>query len=543
MMSLTDRLKAARRAGVSLIGAASPDPAETIRLIRSAFENGAKTPIPMIQWDAITGLSSLNDAGHSVLAKMLDSDDEEEWAGMSTNPGAALTLLRKVPGEIREGGAVDGKLLQRGTIVFWHNAQRLIEDATGRNNGQVIQGVWNLRDLYKQDRRTLVLLGPSLKLPPELTQDVILFDEPLPSDEALRSIVTKQAEAADVKLDETTILGAIDALRGLSAFTAEQVTAMSLDTTKGVLDIEELWRSKISVICQTEGLSVDSGSETFDDICGLENFREFATGLVGGKRAPTVVVRVDEMEKFFGGLGSNGGPSDNTGTSQDMLGVMLREMEDSGHTGLIALGHAGCGKTLITKAIANMASKILGRRVLSISLDLGATKGGIVGESERKIRAAMKVIKSLAAGGRVLFVGTCNDIKILPPALKRRFKLGTWMFDLPEAAELASMVKLYMKKFDLKDKKLPDMTDWTGADVRNVCDVADQLGCSMEKATQYVTFVAKSDPDAISRLRKLADGKYISASQPGVYRNPTATETAKASAPATGRRVARGEEE
>lgn len=513
---IIDQLKAARRVSTPLIAVSTPDPAETVRKIREAFENGAKTPIPVVRWDAMNGLTALNKAGQEAVAKALKSDDPAEWPGLTSNPGAALAAMAELPGEQRKA---DGIIVQRGSIIFMMNAQRFFEDRSGVQNGQVLQGIWNLRDAFKSDRRTLVILGPAFTFPPEIAQDVILFDEPYPTDAELRAIVEQQASAAGLPaLGEKVLEQAVDAVRGLAAFTTEQIVAMSL--TKDGLDVDQLWRRKILVVEQTPGLSVDRGTESFDDVRGLANFREFGAGLIGSPKAPGLFVRIDEIEKSFGGLGSAGGPGDNTGTTQDRLGVMLRTMEDEGWTGFIALGHAGTGKSLVTKALANTATKVSGRRVLSVALDLGETTGGIVGESERKIRAAMKVIKSLATGGRVCVVATCNDLSVLPPALKRRFKLGTWMFDLPDADEKRGMWELNLKRYGIEGQPIPDDDDWTGADIRNVCETADRLGCTLAKACQFTTFVAKSDPDAINRLRRLADGKLVSASHPGTYKAP-----------------------
>lgn len=513
-MTLTERLKAARKVGVPIIAISTPDPAQTRRAVCMAFDNAeSKTPIPIVEWDAVNGITALNEFGTTVLEKVLGADPTE-WAGLTSNPNSALVKMAELPGEIREGTT----LKQRGSIVFMQNAQRYLEDRTGVQNGVVLQGIWNLRDLYKANRRTLVLLGPGFKFPAEIAQDVISFEEPYPSVEVLTGIVTTMAGNASVKLTEKVIEAAVAALLGLSAFTAEQVVAMSL--TKDGLDVEELWTRKIAVVEQTDGLTVDGGTECFDDVQDLDNFTEFAKALMNGDKAPTLYVRIDEMEKSFGGLGGNGGAGDNTGITQDRLGVLLKTMEDKGHTGLIAVGHAGTGKTLITKALANTSTKITGRRVLSISLDLGAMGTGIASSAERQMRTAMNVIESMAGGGKVMFVATCNDISIIPAALKRRFKLGTWMFDLPSPAGRTAMWKQYMKAFSIKPQAVPDSTDWTGSDIRNVCEVADAIDSTLEKACSYVTFVAKSDPDAIERLRRVADGKFVSASTPGVYKAP-----------------------
>lgn len=530
-MTLEKFVVAARRVSTPIVAVAAPDQAETVRRVREVFESGTKTPIPTVAWDAMNGLRGLNKLGREVLKKALGAE-EGEWPGLSANPGAALGYMVDLPGELRDD---KGVLMQRGALVFMMNGQRFFEDRAGVQNGQVLQGIWNLRDAYKANRRTLVVLGPGFKFPPEIAQDVIAFDEPYPDEVELRQVVARQvAEAGLPELDERQMEQAIDAVTGLAAFTAEQVTAMSL--SKDGLDVDALWQRKIAVVEQTDGLSVDGGAECFDDAGGLANFKDFGLRLIRSGRAPTLYVRIDEMEKFFGGLGANGGPADNTGVTQDRLGAILRVMEDNGWTGLITVGHAGTGKSLVTKSLANTASKITGRRVLSLALDLGATAGGIVGESERKIRTALKVIESLARRGRVCFVGTCNDITILPAALKRRFKLGTWMFDLPDAEEKRSIWKINLAKYGFEDAVVPDDTDWTGSDIRNVCETASMLDAKLEEVVPFTTFVAQSDPEAVARLRRLADGKYVSASHPGTYRAPAAATPPAADAPRRARR-------
>jgi hypothetical protein len=556
-MNLVERLKAARRVAVPIVAVESPDPAETIRTVRAAFENGAKTPIPIVQWDAMNGLAGLNAAGAEALAAVLTSTDpdsgvtstppQDQWPALTANPGAALALMAQLPGELFSGK----ELSQRGTIAFMLNAHRYFQDQPGVQNGQVVQGIWNLRDAFKSNRRTLVpIVAPGARLPAELAQDVVVFDEPYPDDEALKAVVAEQTKAAP--LAQAALEGAVDALRGLSAFAAEQVTAMSL--TKDGLDVGELWERKVKVIEATDGFTVYKGAETFDDVRGAANFTDFAGRLIRSKRSPTLYVQIDEIEKSFAGLGNRGGAGDNTGITQDRLRTMLTYMEDEGWTGLILLGHAGCGKSLLTKALANTASRVTGRRILSLALDLEATSSSAAGEAGRRMRAAMKLIKSLAAGGRVCFVATCNGVDELPPALKRRFKLGTWMADLPERAEKDAMWEMNLAKYGLDKRSLttvngkktlarPDDTDWTGADIRNVCDTADNLECTLEEACQFTTFIARSDPDAVSKLRRFADGKLVSISRPGAYRAPFTDKPFTGGQPAAARRAQRAEED
>jgi hypothetical protein len=526
-MELLDTFKRARQTAVPLVGISCFDPADVITKLRTQNEEGAKTPIPLCTWDAMDGLKGLNKYGDAAVGSILSPGFEKmddvkkrearkEWAQLTANPGAALAVISDLPGELFD--EAKNERVVRGTIVFAMNLHRYFEDKPSGENGQVVQGIWNLRDRFKANRRTLVILGPAFNWPAEITNDVITIDVPLPSDADLKNIIETQVK--DSGLSELTIKKmeqAIDAVRGLpSAFAVEQNVSMCL--TKDGLVIDNLWERKISTIEQTAGLTVDRGAETFDDAGGLNQFKSFGLRLIKSDKAPLLYVRIDEIEKFLGGLGGNGQAGDNTGIAQDSLGVFLREMEDNGWNGMIALGHPGCAKSLITKGLANTATVVSGRRVLSVAMDLGATKNSLVGESEKRLRALFKVIKAVG-GKRVCFVATCNDLEVMPPALRRRFKLGMWMFDLPNRAQKDDIWTINLKKFGLeRPATLPDDTDWTGSDIRNVCEQADLLGCGLDEACQYVVFVAKNDPESITRLRNKADGKYLDANRPGVYR-------------------------
>ena len=519
-MKVLDQIKAARRVSTPLIFVNCPDPAATIDRVTKMFENGA--PIPFVRWDMNSGLTPLNAVGKQALVELMGAD-ESAWPGLSANPGTALGMMLALPGERREGNVATGKLVRRGVMVFMLNPQMLLTSDSGDNASIVTQGIWNLRDPYKGDRRTLLMLGVSSKLPSEIAQDVIVFDEPLPDEQELTSLVSDQLKSSGLELKAETLAAAVDAVRGLPAFASEQIAAMSVELDEKFnpvgMDVQTLWQRKIAAIEQIAGLEVDRGEETFDVVGGLENFKQFGLRLIRSKRAPMLYVRIDEIEKYLGGLGSQGGPSDNTGISQDRLGVILRCMEDYDWNGLIALGHAGTGKSLVTKSLANTATKITGKRVLSISMDLGATTDKKAGESEARIRALMNALLSLGGRGKVFFVATCNDLDVMPPALKRRFRRGTWMFDLPAKAEREEIWRINLARYGLDPaSERPADENWTGADIRNVCETADALECSLEEAKEFVVIVANTDPQSIDVLRRKADGKYLSANQPGIYR-------------------------
>jgi SpoVK/Ycf46/Vps4 family AAA+-type ATPase len=152
---------------------------------------------------------------------------------------------------------------------------------------------------------------------------------------------------------------------------------------------------------------------------------------------------------------------------------------------------------------------------------MGGMKGSLVGDSEAAMRAALKVI-SAVSGDRTFFVVTCNNLDSLPPELKSRFTAGTWFFDLPDAEERDAIWKIHLGKYELVDADRPDDEGWTGREIRQCCDLAWRLECSLAEAAAFVVPVSKSAKDTVDGLRTKAVDRFISASYTGTYRRPVA---------------------
>ncbi|MFH1569353.1 MAG: AAA family ATPase [Gemmatimonadota bacterium] len=479
---MIEKLRHARRVSVPLVAIGTPDPAALIKRIAAEIWNGGGEG-PVVRWDVMDGCAAVNQQGQAVAGKA---------QGTEGSPVGLLSAAARFPA---------------GTICFVLNAQDFLGDATFR------QGAWNLRDLYKRDRRMLILLGPSIDLPVSLQHDVVVLDEELPTEAELEVIVRGQdAIVADKRpgkrrLDADELTGAVAAVRGLSAFQAEQATAMAL--RKEGIDLAHLWESKRALIEQTKGLSVDRGTATFADVGGLAQIRSFGERRFQGPRPPRVVVRVEEVEKVMAGAAG-----DTSGTSQDALQVLLNAMQDEEWEGLVAYGPPGSGKSLFSQVLARTFG------CLSITLDLGACKGSLVGQSEQQVRAAVKVLK--AVGGKdVFFVATCNRMDTIPPELQRRFTRGIWMFDLPTDDEREAIWQIHRSKCGIPEaQEEPDDDGWSGANIRDCCDLAEAMGCTLVEAAQYVVPAGTRYREVIERARREAAGVFLSADRPGVYRPP-----------------------
>jgi len=503
MNTIAQQVVKARNVSTPIIGIETPDPAATQANVSEAVQKEAEDsdepPVPMMRWDIINGLVGMNQPGMGVVANLCGDMDPLSATG---NPAECLSLLAKMDG------------VPERSIIFFHNAPLFYNQQGGE---AVIQGIWNIRDLYKQDFRTLFLLGSDMDLPATIAQDVIVFREDLPDDDELRTIITnvhedaREADPSLKTLKKDQIQRGVESLRGLAAYPAEQTTAMSL-IPKGI-DVGAMWERKRIMIEQTKGLTFLRSQFRFADSGGIENSKEFATRLFNGNRPPTCNVFIDEIEKMF--AGASGGATDTSGVSQDQLGVMLTEMQTNNWTGMILVGHPGTGKSFLAETIGAEFD------VPVLRCDLGATKGSLVGQSEQQIRAMMRTIKGVA-GEDAFFIATCNRLESLPPELRRRFTFGIWFFDLPTKEERESIWQICLKRYKLNPKaKRPIDEGWTGAEIKNVCDLAWRLNCDPAEAAQFIVPICESDPQSIDRLRNLANNNFLSASVPGKYILPS----------------------
>ena len=491
MSELVLQFKAARRAATPLISIATSDDAATIRSICSHISD----EVPKLQWDICNGLSGINDVGN----QQIESTEQ----------------LHDVDSEV---SLVKSALyMKERTIVFVHMSNRFLAGEEIETK-MFIQGIWNLRDMFKSDKRTFVLLGPQVMLPPELQNDVVPLEEALPSKIRLEVIVRKQYENAGLDVEEDKIERAVEAVVGLAAFQAEQVTAMSM--TKDGLDIDSLWERKRKQIEQTPGLSINREGFKFEDIGGLDSAKRFLTRYFEGKRRPSCIVFVDEIEKAMAGEG------DMSGISQDQLGQTLQYMQNSQATGIMFVGHPGSGKSALAKATGNEFG------VPTIEFDFGGMKGGIVGESETNMRNALRVVDSVS-GGNPLFIATSNGIENLKSELKSRFKLGTYMFDLPSKDEQSPIWEIHIKQRGLDAQPFPPSDGWTGREIEQCCEFADCMGITLVEAAEYIVPICIADARKVEGLRKQGDGRWQDATNGGIYKRPTAPVSSVAKEPSS----------
>lgn len=473
----------AHRAATPLVAVTTPDPFATIMSLSESLTRDSSVK-GLFSWDLVRGLP-LNPAAEQIV-KALQASGVAADPAATMNPVQVLAdVLPKMPGD---------------TAVFIYNANALMADSALR------QAIALLRNPFKMDARMLILLGTAFDFPADLANDIITFDESLPTRAELGVLVSKQFENADLTPPAPDVVErAVDAVQGLALFTAEQVIAMSLRADG--LDFDALWSRKREAIDRTAGLSVWKGGETFADIGGVAGFKEYFGSITNSKARPGGIVFIDEIEK--GMAGATGG--DNTGASQNQHGYLLKFMSDTDAMGILCVGPPGTSKSLAAKALGNES------QIPCIAFDLGGTKHSHLGESEARMRNALKVIDAVT-GGRPLFIATCNNLSVLSPELQRRFKDGTFMFDIPSAEDRPKIWSIHCEKrgLDVNQPK-PEDENWTGADIAVCVQKAWAMDVSLVEAAKWVTPQIKRAPEKIAALRAEANGRYLDASKGGTF--------------------------
>lgn len=494
MSSVVEQVALAQKAGTPLVQVATPD--QPVFVERFAEILSAKTPL--IEWDCVGGARGTNDLGIAVVVQAFGKGD---GAPVAEDP---LELLRKAV------------TLPPRTIIIVYNAQLLFDSGAGM---VVTQGLANLRDQFKSDNRMVVLLAPWRAVPNTLRHDVITFEEELPTKAQIRGIVDQCVHDAQVAKDDIEVPDddgrdrSAEALLGLASFQVEQAMTMALLTGKASTD--DLWERKRPSIEAVRGLKMDRERVTFDMMGGCERIKHVTQGMFDGPEPPAIIVRCEEIEKVMAGVGS-----DTNGTADDALQVVLNGMEDNDWTGLIAVGPPGSGKSMFAKSL----SWTYGRR--SFSMDIGATRSKFQGDSEENIRSMVQTLFAIGQR-RVYVVATCNGLETVKPELRRRFTDGIWYFDLPTDEERRPIVTLNLKKFgydatpDVVDELVEMTPGWTGAEIRNLVRRAYRNRLSFDDAKQTVVPVCISSPESIEKLRRQADGRFLSASYGGHYQMPT----------------------
>lgn len=313
----------------------------------------------------------------------------------------------------------------------------------------------NVSRLLKLQPKTIIIIGSNFSIPIELQDLITVVQFQLPIKTEIAQELNRLIESLNLNVEAELFESLTQACQGLSLERIRRVLSKIIATYKTIdaNSISILLSEKKQIISQTEILEYWSVNEKITDIGGVENLKDW----------------LKKRKSSFGIQAANYGlPTPR---------------------GLLLVGIQGTGKSLTAKAIATEWQLPL------LKLDVGKLFGGIVGESESRLRQMIEVSETLAPcilwideidkafsinentndGGTsnrvlgtfiswlsektkpVFVVATANNVERLPLEIIRKGRFDEIFFlDLPQNQEREQIFKIHIQEFRPNTWKLFD---------------------------------------------------------------------------------------
>jgi ATP-dependent 26S proteasome regulatory subunit len=330
----------------------------------------------------------------------------------------------------------------------------------------------NVSRILKLQPKTIIIIGSDLTIPRELQDLVTVLQFQLPLENEINQELNRLITSLNIKLDPQLFETLSRACQGLSLERIRRVLSKIIATYKTIDDnsIAVLLNEKKQIISQTEILEYSSVNEKITNLGGLDNLKSWLK-----KRKTAFSIQASKY----------GLPTPR---------------------GLLLVGIQGTGKSLAAKAIATDWQLPL------LKLDVGKLFGGIVGESESRLRQMINVAETISpcilwidemdkafsntesrgdsgTSNRVLatfiswlsektkpvfVIATANNIDLLPLEIIRKGRFDEIFFlNLPQREEREEIFKIHLQEFRPKTwtsfdypKLAQSSESFSGAEIR-----------------------------------------------------------------------------
>ena len=314
------------------------------------------------------------------------------------------------------------------------------------NDISISRKLRNISRILKLQPKTVIMVGSELNIPQELQDLVTVLNFYLPIENEINQELKRLIRSLNIKVNSQLIDNLTKVCQGLSLERIRRVLSKIIATYKTIDEnsISILLSEKKQIISQTEILEYWSTDENIQKLGGVINLKNW----------------LRKRKTSFGTQASNYGlPTPR---------------------GLLLIGIQGTGKSLASKAIANEWQLPL------LKLDVGKLFGGIVGESESRLRRMIELSEIMSpcilwideidkaftvnesksdsgTSNRVLatfiswlsektrpvfVVATANNVDMLPLEIIRKGRFDEIFFlDLPKCHEREQIFKIHIKEF------------------------------------------------------------------------------------------------
>lgn len=321
----------------------------------------------------------------------------------------------------------------------------------------VIRAFKNVNASLKARGNIVLMVSPITKVPVELIKDIQLFDYALPTEAAISTSLNYIVESVNgdkkgkdrLVLEEKIKDTAVEAAKGMTDAEIENAFSLAIVRNKkfNAEFVKSVFREKVQQIKKSGLLTYMETDVGFENVGGLVGVKDWVT------------------------------------LRADAYGRRAREYGLPFPKGVGLAGIPGCGKTLISKAIANELGFPL------FQLDLGKLFSKYVGETEQNFHEMIKTVESIgqcviqvdevekylntgAVSGQgdsgtssrsfgsiltwmsdrnspAFIIFTSNNHLILPMELIRPGRVDLWFWvDLPDTEERKDIFNVVIRKYN-----------------------------------------------------------------------------------------------
>jgi ATP-dependent 26S proteasome regulatory subunit len=483
---------------------------EEVRAVRLVRVACTSLNLATFEWSIASGLARCGNEGHE---PVVEGRFPSTGTGHDATDLAAQTIYNtREPAQVL--GVLEGITVEAAFIL--KDFHRHMEDPV------VVRRLRDVGQKFSKNRRTVVIIAPSIKMPPELASLVEYLELPLPDQQRLRQIIDEMI----VRVGKTRTLhrsldaGGLDVmagnLRGLTEEQAERAVSQAIVARYGltVEIVTDVLQAKKEMLQRSEMLDFVEVSDTLASVGGLENLKRWLEQRRG---------TWEEQARAFG-------------------------LEPP--RGVIILGVQGCGKSMCAQAIAGEWKLPL------VKFDTAAIFDKYLGETEKRIQKVFRVAEELspcvlwidelekvfAGSGSdsasadagvssrllgaflswmqerkapVFVAATCNNVSALPPELIRKGRFDELFFvDLPNHAERKQIFALELKRrnrlpaeFDL-DQVAVAARGYSGAEIQAAVQTALYASFSSKQplaTSSLIDALVKTVPLSTTRAEEIQE--------------------------------------
>ncbi len=360
------------------------------------------------------------------------------WEDNGSGKGSVMAALDRI----------SKTAVEEYTIFVLRDLHPVLKSPYTDKNAPVVRELRNLTRELKRSKKTIILTSHTLELPEELREEITVIDFPLPNVQEIDSLISHVVENPEqLQVSGLAREQLVKACQGLSRARIGRVLAKALAAKQQIneSDIDGVLEEKQQAIRQTGILEFFNSRESLKSVGGLENLKQW------------VKMR------------------------QDAFTNEARRYGIPNPKGVLLVGIQGTGKSLSAKTIA------CEWRLPLLRLDTGRLFGGVVGESESRVRQMIQLAEAIApcvlwideidkafgniiSGGDgdsgtsrrvfgslitwmqektspVFIVATANNVRILPAELLRKGRFDEIFFlNLPSESERQDIFKVHLQR-------------------------------------------------------------------------------------------------